>query len=29
LFSLLIAGDLEKGVRYGLWKLDRLVGDFR
>jgi hypothetical protein len=29
LFSLLIAEDIEKGGCYGLWKLDRLTGDFR
>jgi hypothetical protein len=29
LISLLIAGNFEKGGCYGLWKLDRLIGDFR
>jgi hypothetical protein len=29
LFSLHSAGDVERGARYGLWKLDRLVGDIR
>ena len=28
LFSLLTAGDFEKGGRYGLWKLDCLIGDY-